>query len=112
MKYFKLEEFACKHCGEVKMNNKFLDMLDDARGLANIPFGITSGYRCPIHNANVGSTSTNHVNGVAADITCTSSINRIKIVTALIKTGFKRIGIYKNFIHADINDEVDAMWIG
>lgn len=112
MKYFKIEEFACKHCGEVKMNIKFLDMLDEAREVAGIPFRITSGYRCPIHNKNVGSTSTNHVKGVASDITCTTSTDRIKIVKALIQTGFKRIGVYKNFVHADINDEVDAMWLG
>ena len=104
MRYFKLEEFSCKCCGKVIMNDNFLTKLDLAREYADVPFKIMSGYRCPKHNAAVGSTSKNHVNGKAVDITCAVGPQRIAILTGLIKAGFKRIGIAESFIHADTMD--------
>ena len=52
LKYFKLSEFDSPD--EVgsgsKMNYTFLEKLDKARGLAEIPFKITSGYRTKEYN--------------------------------------------------------------
>ena len=45
LKYFKLSEFNCPFLQDQKMNFTFLEKLDYARGLAEIPFKITSGYR-------------------------------------------------------------------
>lgn len=104
MRYFKLEEFACKCCGKTIMDNEFLAKLDLAREYAGTSFQIMSGYRCPAHNKAVGSTSKNHVNGKAADIVATVGPQRGMILRGLIKAGFKRIGIGKTFIHADIMD--------
>ena len=112
MKYFKIEEFKCKcGCGKAEMNQKFTQMLDMARGESGVPFHITSGYRCPKHNKNVGSTSTNHTLGVAADIACNNGGTRLKIIDALLAVGFKRIGVHKNFIHADINEMPASVWL-
>ena len=111
LKFFQIREFACKHCGEAKMDSKFLKMIDNAREIAGLPFHITSGYRCPVHNKNVGSTSTNHVKGLAADITCRAGPTRLKIVEAMLAVGFKRIGIHKNFIHCDINEGPESIWL-
>jgi uncharacterized protein YcbK (DUF882 family) len=111
MLHFKEEEFACKCCGQVKMDDTFLIMVDSARAIADIPFKITSGYRCPKHNAEVGSTSTNHTSGKAADIKCTYGPDRLKMITALIAVGFKRIGIGKDFIHCDINEGARSIWL-
>ena len=42
--------------------------LEAARGILGVPLDITSGYRTPAHNAQVGgSSSSDHVNGLAAD---------------------------------------------
>ena len=110
MKHFDNQEFACKCCGENKMDENFLKQLDVARELAGVPFFINSGYRCPLHNKEVGSTSANHTSGKAVDISCENSFVRTKILTALILAGFRRIGIAKTFIHVDSMDG-EALWL-
>jgi hypothetical protein len=108
MKYFKLSEFKCRcgKCGNPPMNQTFLDMLDNARGISNVPYVLRSGHRCPAHNAAEGSTSTNHIRGVAADIETLDGPTRGKVLRGLYLAGFKRTGISfkKGFVHADIND--------
>ena len=112
MKHFKIEEFACKGCcGKAEMSPKFLAMIDAARELAGIPFHINSGFRCEDKNRAVGSTSTNHVRGVAADIRCTDSQARLEIIKAALAVGFTRIGLAKSFIHLDCNwTGADSVW--
>ena len=100
--YFKIEEFACSCCGKNEIDPQFVKKLDDARRLAKIPFIITSGYRCEKHNKEVGGKPNSaHTKGYAADIHCTTSNNRYKILHSLIKAGFNRIGIADDFIHCD-----------
>ena len=120
MKYFKINEFDSPDLigsGE-RMNKEFLRMLDDARDIANTPFKINSGYRTEEKNnaiyAALGKTpiKSSHLQGYAADIHCNSSQERLTILSALIKAGFKRIGIAKTFIHCD-NDpmKVNCIWL-
>ncbi len=111
------EEFACKgkNCcgGKVILDAIFFAMLSRARVMADVPFVIKSGYRCPKHNADVGSTSQNHVSGRAADIQVKDNYTRGRILFGLYRTGFTRIGIYKEkgFIHADSMDDVESCWL-
>lgn len=87
------------------MDPSFLAMLDDARGIAGIPFIINSGYRTKERNRKVGgSAKSSHLIGRAADIKVRSSRDRWVILNALMMAGFNRIGIGKTFIHVD-NDE-------
>ena len=112
--YFKIEEFACSCCGKNKIDTQFVKKLDDARRLAKIPFIITSGYRCEKHNKEVGGKADSaHLKGVAADISCQTSTSRYLIVNALIRAGFNRIGIAKDFIHCDIDKDKpqEVIWI-
>ena len=111
LKYFTIDEFACPCCGECQMNIDTLLRFDKARMIANTPFKINSGYRCKKHNLEVGSTSENHPSGHAGDVDCQTGQQRIKILTGLIKAGFKRIGIHKTFIHADDMDKVESCWL-
>ena len=84
------------------MDLKFLVRLDWARSIAEIPFRITSGFRCPKHNKEIGGRpNSSHLRGLAADIACSNSEERYKIINALIMVGFKRIGIADSFIHVD-----------
>ena len=108
---FKKEEFACSCCGRAEMDGRFIHMLATARRKAGIPFIINSGYRCPAHNAAVGSTSMNHVSGKAADIACVGSPERWTMIDALIQAGFRRIGIAPLFIHVDSMNALDAIWL-
>lgn len=106
------QELVCPCCGECKVTVEAYRRLYVARVIADLPFVINSAYRCEKHNKAVGSTSENHTSGKAFDIRCECSMGRLKIVDALLIAGFKRIGIHRVFLHADISeDKVQAMWI-
>jgi len=102
LRYFKLSEFECPCCGENEIKTEFVERLDRARALADVPFRINSGYRCKEHNKAVGGKpSSSHLIGWASDIACLTSSARLKIVRALLDVGFDRIGVAKSFIHVD-----------
>ena len=89
-------------CGLMNMQVRTMDRLERARVVAGIPFGINSGSRCPIHNKIEGGKDTSsHLEGYAVDIAITSSRARAEILIALLSVGFTRLGIGRNFIHAD-----------
>ena len=121
MLHFELSEFdSPDQIGSGKlMDSSFLQMLDDARGIAGIPFRITSGFRTPSHNAYVGgvqpslkSKGSSHLFGYAADIACNNSADREIILNSLIRAGFRRIGIANGFIHVDNDpDKNAAVWL-
>jgi len=121
MKYFKLSEFDSPDMvgsGEA-MDKEFLSKLDQARSLCDIPFKITSGYRTKEYNESLlargykASANSSHLKGLAADIACTDSVKRHKIITSLLKVGFTRIGIAKTFIHVDNdpNKPANVTWV-
>ena len=121
MRYFELSEFdSPDEVGSgTNMDNDFLTMLDNARHIAGIPFKITSGFRTPSHNAYVGgvqaglkSKGSSHLFGYAADISCRTGAKREIIVAALIKAGFRRLGIANTFIHCDNDpDKSNSIWL-
>ena len=119
-KYFTYKEFDCKG-GQGKgenMNDDFICLLDDARELAGIPFKITSGYRTPEYNKQLidygfqASITSSHLQGLAADIEVKSSEDRFRIIGSLVSVGIYRIGIGKDFIHCDIdeNKKPNLIW--
>ena len=114
MLHFESYEFDCPSLPNsgINMDNAFLQMLNDARGIAGIPFKITSGYRSITHNKEVGGVqNSSHLVGKAADIKVGSGNERYIIINALIKAGFRRLGVAKTFIHCD-NDETkpNSIW--
>ena len=121
MLHFELSEFdSPDEIGSGKtMDSNFLAMLDDARGIAGIPFTITSGFRTPAHNAKVGGVSpsnsskgSSHLYGYAADIAAPDSRSKFIIVDSLLKAGFNRIGVGKTFVHVDNDPDKspDVIW--
>ena len=106
-KYFKEKEFkACSPaCSLQDMKQHTMDKLDAARELAGIPFVINSAYRSPEWEKKHDRTGTGaHTKGTAVDIRCTTDENRMKIVSACLSVGFRRIGIGKTYIHVDDDD--------
>lgn len=102
--YFKPHEFDSPDelYSGLKMSLSFLLKLDEARGIAGVPFKINSGYRTVNHNKSIGGSPTSsHLKGIAVDIACNSDIDAIKIVAALTEAGIKRIGVGPGFIHCD-----------
>jgi uncharacterized protein YcbK (DUF882 family) len=107
--YFNRYDFKCKcGCGFNNIDTEFVDKLNEAREIAGVPFVITSGCRCRKHNAAVSTCGdpldSPHLKGVAADIAIQNSIVRYLVLTALVAVGFTRIGIGRNFIHVDMDD--------
>lgn len=98
---------------EENMNADFLNKLDEAREIANIPFIINSAYRSPEHNAKIGGKpNSSHIKGLAVDISVTNSRQRFIVLNALLEVGFTRIGIADTFIHVDLDSEKskDVIW--
>jgi len=96
------------------MQPSTLQMLNDARAIAGIPFKINSGFRTKSHNAYVGGKEkSSHLYGYAVDIHCTNSRGRAIIIDALRKAGFTRFGIGNTFIHTDNDPDKDAnvVWL-
>lgn len=103
-KYFKEAEFnrCSPSCSLQDMKQTTISKLDTAREIARIPFVLNSAFRSPEWDKSKGRSGTGaHTTGNAVDIRCTSDRNRFLIINALIKAGFKRIGVAKSFIHAD-----------
>ena len=90
-------------------------MLDKARGIAGIPFVITSGLRTLGENASAGGVSdSSHLRGYAVDLACATSSERWKMVHSLILVGFNRIGVYTDHhVHVDCDPSLppDVLWL-
>jgi uncharacterized protein YcbK (DUF882 family) len=76
---------------------------------------ITSGYRDPAHNVDVGGVSgSEHTMdpSMAADVFCQRSTTRYKMLRELLSMAVRRIGIGKTFIHVGISmtHPQDVMW--
>lgn len=96
------------------MNPEFMEILDGIRKKCSFPFKINSGFRTEEHNKLVGGKeSSAHTKGLAADIECKDSNERITIVKTALNIGITRIGIAKNFIHLDMDYNLpqQVMWL-
>jgi len=102
---FKEKEFECKcGCGFNKIDKDFVILLDFIRDEIKEPLIINSACRCISHNQNIGGSPTSsHLHGLAVDLKIENSNKRYKVLNLLLGMNFKRIGIYDDFIHIDIN---------
>lgn len=95
------------------MDEGFLYKLDQARDLSEYPFIINSAFRSvdwELSHGRKGGSS--HCKGLAVDLACKSSVVRLYIIRSLFQVGFRRIGVYSNFIHVDDDDsKVSALWL-
>jgi len=80
---------------------------------AGIPFHLNSAKRCEKHNLEVGGKKKSaHLYGYAFDIAVKNSHEKFIILNALLKAGFKRIGVYENFLHCDDKPDLpqEVIW--
>lgn len=105
-RYFKREEFACRHCGQNEIKDAFVDRLDKLRAAVGFPLRVTSGYRCPLYNSKVASTGPDgpHTTGRAADILVDRE-RALAVVREALKLGFTGFGIQQKgatrYVHLD-----------
>ena len=107
--HFSTDEFACHHCGQCgNIHPKLVELLEKLRAnMGGVPIHINSGYRCPIHNANVGGVpNSQHVLGTAADLAVPAGMNFEKFQWYIEQLPFDGIGLYpySDFIHVDVRD--------
>ena len=105
-------------CGKAKMDDDFMRVLDAIREEYGKPMSVSSGYRCPAHNANVSSTGHNgpHTTGLAADIRVSGG-DAHRLLELAMKYGIMGIGVKQNgahgvrFIHLDTIHHGNRPWI-
>jgi uncharacterized protein YcbK (DUF882 family) len=107
---FTLSEFRCRcGCGgeskpEILANLKRVAaMLEKVRQACGRALVITSGYRCPKHNAAVGGAKGSlHLEGKAADVTCaTLAPAEVQRIARGIPE-VNGLGLGKSFTHLDV----------
>lgn len=103
IRYFRPEEFkrCTPSCTAADMDISFLEKLDSARELAQVPFILLSCYRSPEHDRERGRSGRGyHTLGRAADIKCIDGQSRWRIVYACLRLSLS-VGIYPTFLHID-----------
>jgi len=106
-KYFTLDEFKCKcGCEQNHIDPVFVDELDKLRHVYGKPLIVTSGYRCPSHNAKVSRTGLTgpHTTGRAADVAVDRK-NAFDLLKLAVYMEFFGIGVQqkgvRRFMHLD-----------
>ena len=106
MKYFKMEEFECRCCGNVRFTENIEalveNVLDPAREKLGMAIAVNSGFRCPKHNAAVGGVpQSQHVVGEAADISPLKSGSKLEQLAAVIveQGKYDQVILYPTFVH-------------
>lgn len=93
--HFTVEELTCRcGCGQMLMNDMFMDRLVMMRKCLKFPLPVPSGYRCPLHNESVSTTGANgpHTTGRAVDILIYGE-RAFKLVDIAFSFGFTGIGV-------------------
>ena len=105
---FTPDEVKCQHCGELKIDEELMDLIQAARETLG-PLRITSGFRCSEHNNNISSTGPTgpHTTGKAIDIATKSSQQRKELID-YFASKVSGLGIAKSFIHIDLLYEEDG----
>jgi len=111
--HFHREEFKCQgpECEETNdtpvVDYKLIEVLEDIRTYFNKSILVTSGYRCPIHNENVGGRpNSRHLLGRAADIIVRS--RSPQEVVDYIESKYPDtlgVGLYGTFTHIDSREK-------
>lgn len=99
-------------CTDRDMDPELLHMLEVARSFYDTPMIINSAYRSVAHEKAHGRAGTSsHCSGKAVDIHCLRP-ERCRMLAALFRAGFRRIGIYPTFIHVDVDLRKGAcVWV-
>lgn len=97
-------EFQCPCCHKNLVQAAVIIAIQSLRHYLGFGLDVTSGYRCPKHNASVGRTkSSKHPLGLALHIAFGTDFQLYQIVRNAQNFGFNGIGIYydRGFVHLD-----------
>jgi len=110
--YFARSEFACKGVGccggAAPVDPRLIVLLRDIRDAVGVPVTVTSGFRCPTHNATVPGAEPDsyHTRGMAADIkargvSLTSLLLTARSVIRLHGFGWTYANAAQGIVHVD-----------
>jgi len=100
--HFRAAEFRCPCCGVTVIAEEVIEALEVLREFLGQPIRVTSGYRCPRHNREVGGAPTSlHMAGAAVDVIVPGWENRGVAEQAAL-AGFKGIIVYETHVHLDL----------
>ena len=107
-KYFHSDEFVCKcGCGIFNLDDDFFAKLAEARRIADVPFVINSGCRCPVWNKEQGGTrlsghvTTEVIKARASDIRAISVYVMSRILRGAILAEIPGIALGRGLVHLD-----------
>ena len=109
IRYFVPKEFACK-CGRycngypTQMQRSVVELADRAREALKGPGFVSSGLRCPQHNANVGGVSNSrHLSGKAVDLRIEGKSAKQTLAWAQKQPEVRyAYAIDANYVHLDV----------
>ena len=107
--HFSLIEFQCPDCHIGRPSPHLLSVLEGARVLYGRPIIISSGYRCKVHNAEVGgvepSEHGNYKTGIteAADVLAVTAEERYEMIRIFLGLGVQRIGVGNLHLHIGVS---------
>ena len=116
---FTSTEFDCHGkgcCCQTIIDDQLVIYLQMIRDHFGVPITITSGYRCPTHNRNIGSGSgSQHAKGGAADIVV-AGVSPREVAKYAESIGILGIGLYEtdfdgHFVHIDVRT-AKFFWYG
>lgn len=111
IKHFKRAEFVCK-CGgrycngdTAEMNPELVRLADRVREHFNKPIRVTSGIRCPKHNANSGGVANSrHLSGKAMDFSVEGFTASMVLAYVQTLPGIRySYAIDSHHVHMDVN---------
>jgi len=99
---FTPKECACSHCGELLVNEKFMDTLQAERTALGHAMTMNSIYRCAIWNAIVGGAPLSMHKYAKAGDQSIRGRDKMRMLRKAKASGFTGFGGYNTFLHADI----------
>ena len=111
---FRVKEFACSDGSDpIFIDSELVTILQKIRTHFGKAVTITSAYRTPTHNKNVGGTTySQHLYGRAADIKVSGvSPSKVSAYAEELLSGKGGVGIYNTFTHIDVRTS-KSRWIG
>lgn len=127
--HFKVSEFACKcGCGKNDIDQRVIDMAETIRLALGVPVKVNSGCRCEKRNKACGgvekkydkngkllSKGSNHMYGLAADLSCSLGSSKMFETVKRLKAEGKLPALdycikYKTFIHIDCGGKRKNLW--
>lgn len=111
MSHFKRNEFACKcGCGFDTVDFELLTLCNEVREFEGGPITVSSGCRCPAHNAKIGGVQiSQHVKARAADLHVEYPELTYKWLCRQYPNQYG-FGLYDTFVHVDTRTNAPARW--